>query len=92
MKLKHIFFIVVGLLLGGLLVRFGAVAVTAAALPLLKFLLPLAAAYLGVRLLRAKLQQLGNPQERPRRAEAIDLCPKCGEVMSSNHRCPPSEH
>ena len=92
MKAKHILLIVLGLLLGGLLVRFGAAAVAVAAVPLLKFIVPLAAAYFGVRLLRAKLQQLGNPQERPRRAEAIDLCPQCGEVMTTNHRCPSSEN
>ena len=91
MKAKHILFIVLGLLLGGLLVRFGAAAVAVAAVPLLKIIVPLAAAYLGVRLLRAKLQQLGDPQERPRRAEAIDLCPECGEVMTRGHRCPPAE-
>lgn len=91
MKLKHIYLIVLGLVLGGLLVRFGAAAVTGAAVPLLKIILPLAAAYFGVRLLRAKLQQLGDPQEQPRRAEAIDLCPKCGEVMTSGHCCPPSD-
>ena len=87
MKLKHIFFILLGLLFGGLLVRFGAAALTVAALPLLKFILPLAAAYFGVKFLRTKLQQLGNPQERPRRAEAIDICPDCGEVMSARHVC-----
>ena len=91
MKAKHILFILLGLLLGGLLVRFGAAAVAVAAVPLLKVIVPLAAAYWGVRLLRAKLQQLGNPQERPRRAEAIDLCPDCGEVMTRTHRCRTSE-
>ncbi len=91
MKFKHIFFIVLGLVLGGLLVRFGAGAVTAAALPLLKFVVPLAAVYLGVRFLRAKLQRLGDTQERPRRVEAIDLCPDCGEVMTSQHCCRQSQ-
>ncbi len=91
MKLKQIFFIVLGLILGGLLVRFGAAAVTVAVLPLLKFVLPLAAAYFGVRFLRAKLQQLGDTKEQPRRTEAIDMCPECGEVMSNHHRCRPSE-
>ena len=91
MKLKHIFFIVLGLILGGLLVRFGAAAVTVAALPLLKFALPLAAAYLGIRFLRTKLQQLGDTQEKPRRTEAIDICPECGEVISGRHSCRPSE-
>lgn len=85
MHLKHIFFIVLGLILGGLLVRFGAAAVMVAAVPLLKLAVPLVAAYLGVRFLRAKLQQLGG--DRPRQAEAIDICPECGEVKSSRHLC-----
>ena len=89
MKLKHIVLIVLGLALGGLLVRFGAVAVSAAALPLLKYVLPFAAAYVGLRFLRTKLQQLAQgDQHRPtRRAEAIDLCPDCGEVKSAHHVC-----
>ena len=92
MKLKHIFFVVLGLIIGGLLVRFGAAAVIAGALPLLKIALPLVAAYFGVKLLRTKLQQLGGNEERPRRAEAIDICPDCGEIMASNHRCQDSKH
>lgn len=86
MHLKHIFFIALGLILGGLLVRFGAAAVMVAAVPLLKLAVPLVAAYLGVRFLRTKLQQLGDDRS-PRQAEAIDICPECGEVKSSRHLC-----
>ena len=92
MRLKHILFILLGLGIGFLLVRGGAGAVVAAALPLLKFVLPFAIAYLGVKFLRAKLQRLARgEQHEPQHDATIDICPECGEVMTARHVCKQSE-
>lgn len=89
MSFKYIFFIILGLAAGWLLVRGGAAAVLGAALPVLKFALPLVAAYFGIKFLRAGLRKLtqGEPQQNSRPHDAIDICPTCGEVMTPRHVC-----
>lgn len=81
-RVKTVLFIVIGLVIGIVLVRFGIVAI-AAVLPLLvKVALPLVTAYVGYRAIRRMLADDRRPPQK-----TIDLCPNCGEILQKGHIC-----
>ena len=81
-KVKTILYIVIGLAIGIVLVRFGIVAVAAALPIVIKVALPLVTAYVGYRAIR---RMLVNDRQPPQKT--IDLCPNCGEILQKGHVC-----
>lgn len=88
MKYKYLFYIVLGLALGVFLVRGGAAILLPLLLPIVKLALPFVAAYFGYRFLRGKIRGLmQGDSPNLHRGNAIDLCPKCGDVLTDRHVC-----
>ena len=81
-KAKTILYLVIGLVIGVVLVRFGIVAIAAALPILIKVALPLVTAYVGYRAIR---RMLANDRKPPQKT--IDICPNCGEILREGHIC-----